>query len=116
MSESADLDELHSQVIFLKMREKSTEELISIWTAYNQKMYSKDEFEAVEKILRERIGIVPPQRAIYKDPYKTPVKKTTWFEEDPTSPPYFFNPAYRKDVAIIMAVIFFLFLSFACLS
>ena len=75
MSESSDLNELHSQVIFLKMRGKSNEELISIWTEYNRKVYSKEEFKAIEKILREWIGIVPPKRAIYKDPYKTPAKK-----------------------------------------
>ena len=63
------IEELHSQMIFLKMRGKSTEELISIWTEYVQKVYSKDEFKAIEKILRERIDELPPQRAIYKDPH-----------------------------------------------
>lgn len=99
------------------MRGKSTEELISIWTEYNQKVYRKDEFEAVEKILRERIDELPPQRAIYKDPYKTPVKKKTWAETEPTEIPYFLSPTYlarRKEMAIVMAVILFIFFSLAC--
>jgi hypothetical protein len=117
MSESSDLNELHSQVIFLKMRGKSTEELISIWTEYNQKVYSKEEFEAIEKILQERIGKVPPQRVIYKDPYKTREKKKTWAEQEPTDDQYFLSPAYlarRKEAAIIMAVIIFFILTLAC--
>ena len=117
MSESSDLNELHSQVIFLKMRGKSTEELISIWTEYNQKVYSKEEFAAIEKILQERIGKVPPQRAIYKDPYKTLEKKKTWVEQEPIDVPYFLSSAYlarRRDMAIVMAVILFLILSLAC--
>ena len=117
MSESSDLNELHSQVIFLKMRGKSTEELVSIWTEYNQKVYSKEEFAVIEKILQERIGKVPPQRAIYKDPYKTPVKKQAWAEQEPAEGQYFLSPAYlarRKEAAIVMAVIIFIFLSIAC--
>jgi hypothetical protein len=118
MTESSELNELHSQVIFLKMRGKSTEELISIWTAYNQKVYSKDEFEAVEKILRERIDKLPPQRAIYNDPYKIPVKNKTWAETEPDDSPYFLSPANlarRKELAIAMGVILFLCFSFFCL-
>ena len=99
------------------MRGKSTEELISIWTEYDQKVYSKDEFKAIEKILRQRIDELPPQRAIYKDPHKTPVKKKTWAETEPPDSPYFLSPAYlahRKEIAIVMAVILFIFFSLAC--
>jgi hypothetical protein len=85
MKESSDPNGLHSQVVFLKMRGKSTEELISIWKENNQKVIGKEEFDAVAKILLERIGKLPDQRAIYKDPYKTPVKKKGWFEAEPTS-------------------------------
>ncbi len=62
MTDSSDINTLHSQVIFLKMKGKSTEELISIWTENNHKVWGKDEFGAVEKILLERLGKLPEQR------------------------------------------------------
>ena len=95
------------------MRGKSTEELITIWTENNQKAYSKDEFDAVAKILLERIGKLPEQRAIYKDPYKTPVKKKEWFESDPQPPSS--SLSIRNQIRIAIAVVLFLFLSFACM-
>jgi hypothetical protein len=62
MKDSSDADTLHSQVIFLKMREKSTEELISIWIENNQKARSKEEFGAVQRVLLERLGKLPQQK------------------------------------------------------
>lgn len=46
------------------MREKSTEELTSIWAENNQKAWNKDEFDAVQKILLERLGRLPQQREV----------------------------------------------------
>jgi hypothetical protein len=61
MNPSSDAEALHSQVIFLKMREKSTEELTSIWKENNQKAWSKEEFDAIQKVLLERLGKLPEQ-------------------------------------------------------
>ncbi len=44
------------------MREKSNEELIFIWTENNQNTWSKDEFDAVQKVLLERLGKLPEQK------------------------------------------------------
>ena len=64
MNHSSDIDTLHSQVVFLKMREKTTEELTSIWTENNPKAWSKDELDATQKILLERLGKLPGQKKI----------------------------------------------------
>ena len=61
MKDSSDINALHSQVIFLKMREKSTEELISIWVGNNRKAWSQEEFNAIQSILSERLGNLPAQ-------------------------------------------------------
>ena len=62
MKDSSDIDTLHSEVVFLKMREKTTEELTSIWTENNQKVWNKDELDAVQRILMERLGRLPEQK------------------------------------------------------
>ena len=61
MKDSSDINALHSQVIFLRMREKSTEELISIWVGNNRKAWSQEEFNAIQSILSERLGKLPAQ-------------------------------------------------------
>lgn len=64
MKDSSDINSLHSQVIFLKIREKSTEELISIWVENNRKKWSQEEFNAIQSVLSERLGNLPPQKAV----------------------------------------------------
>ena len=64
MNHSSDIDTLHSQVVFLKMREKTTEELTSIWEENNLKAWSKDELDATQKILLERLGKLPEQKKV----------------------------------------------------
>ena len=119
MKDSSDINTLHAQVSLLKMQEKSTEELISIWTEYNQKIHSKEDFEIIAKILRERIGELPPQRKIYNDPYKkAPEKKKTWAETKTTESTYFLSPTYiarRKEMATAFIVIISICLFFYCL-
>jgi hypothetical protein len=73
---SSDIDELHSQVVFLKMRERSTDELISIWRENNQDTLNKDEFTSVQKVLLERLDKLPEQKAVINS--KT--KKTAPFK------------------------------------
>lgn len=62
MKDSSDINALHTQVIFLKMQEKSTEELISIWVENNQKVWSQEEFNAIQSVLLERLGKLPAQK------------------------------------------------------
>ncbi len=62
MNNPSDTEELHSQVLFLKMRAKSTEELISVWTENNQKAWSRDEFDAIQEVLLERLDKLPEQK------------------------------------------------------
>ena len=64
MNNSSDIDTLHSQVILLKMRAKTTEELMSILAEKNQKNWSKAECEAAQRVLRERAGKLPEQKVI----------------------------------------------------
>ena len=59
MINSSDIDELHARIVLLKLREKTTEELISIWTDYDQNAYNSTEIDAVGKILLERVGKLP---------------------------------------------------------
>jgi hypothetical protein len=76
MKDSSDIDELHSQVVFLKMREKSTDELISIWRENNQDTLNKDEFIAVQRILLDRLGKLPEQKEVINGKEKkTPLFK-----------------------------------------
>jgi len=46
------------------MREKSTEELISIWVENNRKKWSQEEFNAIQSVLSERLGKLPPQKTV----------------------------------------------------
>jgi hypothetical protein len=64
MKDSSDINSLHAQVIFLKIREKSTEELISIWAENNRKKWSQEEFNAIQSVLSERLGNLPPQKTV----------------------------------------------------
>lgn len=43
------------------MREKSTEELISIWVENNHKRLGQEELSAIERVLLERLGRLPEQ-------------------------------------------------------
>lgn len=60
------------------MREKSTEELISVWVENNRKAWSQEEFNAIQSVLSERLGKLPEQK-IAPETKANPVKikKTT---------------------------------------
>lgn len=44
------------------MRDKSTDELLTIWTANDRGAYSTDAFEAIADVFRDRGVDLPPQR------------------------------------------------------
>jgi hypothetical protein len=58
------------------MREKSTDELISIWVENNQNTLNKDDFAAVQKILLERLDKLPQQKEVINGKQK----KNAFFE------------------------------------
>ena len=66
MNDSSDADKLHSMVLLLKMRAKSTDELTYIWTENNRSVWKDDEIEAVRTVLQERHADVPEQRVVEK--------------------------------------------------
>jgi hypothetical protein len=76
MKATSNIDTLHSQVIFLKMNGKVTEELTEIWVENDQNAWNKDEFAAVQRILIERLGKLPTQKeVIVKSPKKAALFK-----------------------------------------
>jgi hypothetical protein len=46
-------------VMFQRMQEKETEELIAIWREHDQSTWTAEAFEIVEKILIQRLGQLP---------------------------------------------------------
>ena len=58
MKEKSENDSLQSK-IYNSMQQKETEELIKIWQEHDQDAWSEMAFEAVQKILIERLGELP---------------------------------------------------------
>ena len=56
------------------MREKSTEELISIWVENNRKKWSQEEFNAIQSVLSERLGKLPSQKTV-QETKNIPIKE-----------------------------------------
>jgi hypothetical protein len=48
--------------IYNELNLKSTDELLEIWKSNNRKVWSGTAFKAIQKILLERLGSVPPQQ------------------------------------------------------
>ena len=59
-------DTLQSQVVLLRMQGKSTEELQAIWQENDRSNWSKEDFDAVQKVLIERVGKTPEQQKVDK--------------------------------------------------
>jgi hypothetical protein len=64
MSDSSDIDALHTKVILLKMRGKTTEELMSMLAEKSLEHWTQEEREAAQRVLQERTGKLPEQTAI----------------------------------------------------
>ena len=62
MNDTSDIDRLHAQVAFLKMRAKPTNELLFIWAENNHTIWSKEDFDAIQKVLLERQVQLPKQQ------------------------------------------------------
>jgi hypothetical protein len=61
MSNQSNADALHSQVVLLRMQGKTTEELLAIWQENDRTQWSKEDFDAVQTVLAQRIGKLPEQ-------------------------------------------------------
>src|SRR6266511_4174101 len=66
MNRQSDADSLHSQVVLLRIQGKTTEELQVIWQENDKSKWSKEDFDAVQKVLMERVGKLPEQKSIEK--------------------------------------------------
>ena len=62
MNHSSDAEKLHSMVLLLRMRAKSTEELSAIWMENDRSTWKDEEIEAARTVLMERLGKVPEQK------------------------------------------------------
>jgi hypothetical protein len=62
MKDQQDIDSLHSQVKLLQLRAKTTDELVSIWQKNDKSIWSKDDFDCVQRILLERLNTLPEQK------------------------------------------------------
>lgn len=116
MKDSSNINALHSQVIVLKMREKSTEELISIWVENNQKTWSQEEFNAIQSILLERVGKLPTQKTV-KETKVAPIKKIRLPDNERLGEPFFNLSPFNNFRALIgLFVIACLFFGFILAS
>ena len=64
MNDQTNANVLHSQAVRLRMQGKSTEELLSIWQENDTNKWSREDFDAIQKILMERIGKLPEQNKL----------------------------------------------------
>lgn len=101
MNNSSDSDKLHSEILFLKMREKSTDDLISIWVENNRKLWTSDEFDAIYKVLSERLKNLPQQKST-EDIKPTP--KPKWYGEGETFERLSYHSQFR-GFSILLGII-----------
>jgi hypothetical protein len=96
MNDSSDIDTLHAQVILLRMRAKTTEELMALLADKNQKNWSKEKREAAQRVLQERTGKLPEQKVV--SPQRTTqVKSRQPFDDnEPIGEPFFNLSPYNN--------------------
>jgi len=61
MEEPIQNDPLREAHLLSKMREKETEELLAIWQQNDRQAWTEDAFDAIHKVLHERLSEVPEQ-------------------------------------------------------
>jgi hypothetical protein len=106
MSEVSNIKDLHSMVVFLRMREKPSDELIHIWNEGNQGVWTKDEIEAVQKILLERLGKLP-ERAIKIEDVQIQAENQNQVSYTPFGNPDAPLLSPLKDARVFLFAIFF---------
>lgn len=63
MEEPAQNDPLRKAYLLSQMREKETDELLTIWQQNDRQVWSDDAFEVIHAVLQERLSKVPQQAA-----------------------------------------------------
>jgi hypothetical protein len=94
-------DALHSQVVLLRMQGKTTEELQAIWQENDKSKWSKEDFDAVQKVLMERVEKLPEQKSLEKtdEPIKLSGQTSS---SDNVSTKYPYLTAYVGFVALFL--------------
>lgn len=72
MGDSTPNDPLREAHLLSKMREKETEELLTIWQKNDRQAWSDDAFEAIHQVLQERLEEIPEQAQPVKPPRMPP--------------------------------------------
>ena len=72
MGEPIQNDPLREAYLLSKMREKETEELLAIWQQNDRQAWSDDAFEAINKVLHERLIEIPEQALPATSPSRNP--------------------------------------------
>ncbi len=119
MNGSSDIDTLHAQVILLKMRTKSTEELIIILADKNRKNWSEEEeYETAQRVLQERTGNLPERKQTSSQRTTQPKSKQTFETGEPVGEPFFNLSPYNnfRVGCIIFGVIFMIVISTTLLT
>ena len=96
-------DSLHSQVVLLRMQGKTTEELQEIWQENDKSKWSKEDFDAVQKVLLERVGKLPEQKSLEKSDAQIKSSGQN-IASDNLSGKYPFLTAYVGFVALFLAL------------
>ena len=76
MGEPIQNDPLREAYLLSKMREKETEELLAIWQQNDRQAWSDDAFEAINKVLQERLIEIPEQALPATSPSRNPNRRT----------------------------------------
>ena len=96
MNDSSDTDALHVQVMLLKMRAKSTEELMALLEDKKQNIWSKEEREAAETVLQERTGRLPAQKFVSTQRTTRVKNRQPLDDNEPIGEPFFNLSPYNN--------------------
>lgn len=100
---SSQADSLHSQVVLLRIQEKTTEELQAIWQENDNSKWSKEDFNAIQKVLLERIGKLPERKSLEEN--ETQIKPPDQsVSNDNVNSKYPFLTAYVGFVALFLVL------------
>ncbi len=92
--------------IFEAMKLKETEELLDIWKTNDRDAWTNDAFLIIEKILKERLGTVPPQEEEAEE--EDEVGEEEEDEEDETSKTLVWISSLTGALSYILLIFIFL--------
>jgi len=91
------MNEEDRRTIYNTQNQKTTEELLEIWRTNDRVEWMDEAFEAIEQILKERLGELPPQDEPVlvhdeDDQDESVVEKVLYDGYDPENAPAFYDP------------------------